>query len=83
VYFFVKLNHYPKQIVAGAMLGACVFLLPTAGEARHLGTNPDLETKVETQRTINIGESRSIDRQLPKTSTLEGRIDAILHPARD
>ncbi|MCH3959040.1 MAG: glucosaminidase domain-containing protein [Selenomonas sp.] len=77
----MKLNHYPKKIVAGTVLGVCVFLLPTAGEARHLGTNPDLETKVGVQRTINIGESRNIGRQVPGTSTLESRVDAILHPA--
>ena len=77
---FVKLNHYPKFIVAGALLGATVLLLPTVGEARHMGASPDLETKVETQRTINIGESRTVDRQADRTHTLEARIDAILHP---
>ena len=80
MYFFVKLNHYPKLIAAGALLGAAVLLVPTAGEARHMGGNPDLETKVDTKRTINIGESHTVDRQADRMHTLEDRIDAILHP---
>ncbi|MCI7260277.1 MAG: glucosaminidase domain-containing protein [Selenomonas sp.] len=57
-----------------------MLIMPGLGEARrHLETTPELETKVETQRTLNVGETHNINRNETKPESLEARINASLN----
>ncbi len=73
------LKRYSLGLVTGSLIGA-MLIMPGLGEARrHLETTPELETKVETQRTLNVGETHNINRNETKPESLETRINAILN----
>ena len=86
-----------KRIVfASVLAGAFVFSLPSATEAHRLtqGVQPQAETKVEMQGPRHVqqpsGTQRSIrptsegsTRVVPRTGSLQERIDAILHPVEE
>lgn len=67
------------KVMAVGLLVSCLTGIPGA-EARHLGANPDMDTKVDTSHRLKVGDStRTVERGASKKS-LEARIDAILHP---
>lgn len=77
--YFVLFKRCVKVMAAG-LLVSCIAGVPGT-EARHLGSSPDLATKVDTSHQLKMGSgSRTVERGTAQKS-LEARIDAILHPA--
>ena len=76
-------SSYTKLLVASTFLGTMFLVAPNSTEARHIKANPELATKVETQRTIDLGESRQVQRGQTVTNSFENRIDAILHSTEE
>ena len=67
------------KVMAAGLLVSCIAGVPGA-EARHLGTSPELETKVDTSQRLKIGSSTKVVERGTAQKSLESRIDAILHP---
>ena len=67
------------KVMAAGLLVSCIAGVPGA-EARHLGTSPELETKVDTSQRLKIGSSTKVVERGTAQKSLEARIDAILHP---
>lgn len=64
-----------KICLSICLLGAFTFSFLPAGQAKRLH-DPQMETKVEMHRTVDIGESVS-----PAKKSIHARINDILHPA--
>ena len=67
------------KVMAAGLLVSCIAGVPGA-EARHLGTSPELETKVDTSQRLKICSSTKVVERGTAQKSLESRIDAILHP---
>ncbi len=71
-------DRYSRIVMAGLLVGSLAFVMPESGEARHMAANPQMETKVDTNHSLNMGgSSRTVERG---AQSLESRVDAILHP---
>lgn len=69
-------DRYARIVMAGLLIGGLTMVMSPSGEARHLAAKPEMETKVDTNHSLNMGgSSRTVERG---AQSLENRVDAIL-----
>lgn len=72
-------NRYSRFLLAGLLAGSFALAWSNQAEARHMAVQPEMETKVDTNHSLNMGgSSRTVERG--SHNSLEARVDAILHP---
>lgn len=72
------LDRYSRIVMAGLLVGSLTFVMPESGEARHMAAHPQMETKVDTNHSLNMGgSSRTVERG---AQSLETRVETILQP---
>lgn len=75
----MEFNRYPRVIAAGTLLGLLSLSVPSVGFAgRHVSDAGLSATKVAAERTVNVGSSQRVSRNVTQESSLQDRIDAIL-----
>lgn len=72
-------SRYSRIVLAGLLAGSFALGMSGAAEARHMAVQPEMETKVDTHHSLNVGgATRVVERG--SHNSLEARLDAILHP---